>query len=202
MRRFPVFPLTWFLATRFTLSPPSQRNAYRIRGQTPREILFCDVPHNIGRSVSACANRYWQPCGSIDRCERGGSIPNRVCELRLWQPGCGAHREKEKQRAGVSWHVSRLSVFTEIPCTLRPITFVTDYSTKVSHRARAETYPDKLHRANRQCSQMELEVRARLFKQRASRACGSHDRAEMSKPVTLNFLPPEGEGKGTRDRFN
>jgi len=44
-------------------------------------------------------------------------------------------REKERN-SGSSWHVSRLSVFTEIPCTLHPITFVTDYSAKVSHRAR------------------------------------------------------------------
>lgn len=33
-----------------------------------------------------------------------------------------------------------------------------------SFTPRAETYPDKLHRANRQCSQMEPEAR-RLFKQ-------------------------------------
>lgn len=83
---------------------------------------------------------------------------------------------ERKRNNGGRWHVSRLSVFTEIPCTLRPITFVTDYSAKVSHCARTsrrtETYPDKLHRTNRQCSQMEPQAR-RLFKQEASALCGS-----------------------------
>lgn len=117
-------------------------------------------------------------------------IASASCEAA---PGCGAHREKEKQRHG-SWHVSRLSVFTEIPCTLRPITFVTDYSTKVSHRAaRAETYPDKLHRANRQCSQMEPEARAR-DSSNSERAAFADPTItpKTSEPVTLNFLPLQG----------
>ena len=44
-------------------------------------------------------------------------------------------RERETERRTGNRggrHVSRLSVFTEIPCTLYPITFVTDYSSKVS----------------------------------------------------------------------
>jgi hypothetical protein len=106
---------------------------------------------------------------------------------RSFAHGALMRRAPGRKRNSVgSWHVSRLSVFTEIPCTLRPITFVTDYSTKVSHRARGRKLtPDKLHRANRQCSQMEPEAR-RLFKQRASQVCGSHDHIQSSTPVILN----------------
>lgn len=70
----------------------------------------------------------------IDRRARGGSIPNR--ESASCDADLDAARIERKRNSDGNWHVSRLSVFTEIPCTLRPITFVTDYSTKVSHRAR------------------------------------------------------------------
>lgn len=154
------------------------------------KFYFCDVPHNIGRKCfcvhqSLLAVVWHRPVseGWLNPESRASAS----CDADL-----DAARIERKRNSGGSWHVSRLSVFTEIPCTLRPITFVTDYSTKVSHRARGwETYPDKLHRANRQCSQMEPEAGARLFKQRASRACGSHDHAQTSKSVTLNFLPLE-----------
>lgn len=69
--------------------------------------------------------------GGIER-EEGGPIPQLEAH-----PLSNAERFERKRNSGGGWHVSRLSVFTEIPCTLRPITFVTDYSTKVSHRARA-----------------------------------------------------------------
>lgn len=157
-----------------------------------RSVKFYFVSYRKHRSD---ANRCWQ-CRVVWRRperERGGSsIPNRVCELRGGL-GCGAHREKEKYNGG-SWHVSRLSVFTEIPCTLRPVTFVTDYSTKVSHRARAwaETYPDKLHRTNRQCSQMEPEARARLFKQQASRALADLTLKRLNLSLRVSCLSRRG----------
>lgn len=173
------FPLTWFLAARFTLSP-FQSTKRRSDSQT-------NTPWNFisRRTASVGAYILRTPIvtgrGGIER--GGGSIPQleEAPSLRAFE---------RKRNSGGGWHVSRLSVFTEIPCTLRPITFVTDYSTKVSRRARAqaETYPDKLHRANRQCSQMEPEAR-RLFKQEASRSCGFHDctRENLSTPVITNF---------------
>lgn len=51
-----------------------------------------------------------------------------------------------------------------------------------SFTPRAETYPDKLHRANRQCSQMEPEAH-RLFKQGASHG----SRTRTSTPVILRL---------------
>ena len=91
----------------------------------------------------------------------------------------GREREREREREiqrrkrnRRGRHVSRLSVFTEIPCTLHPITFVTDYSLKVSsskmkrerekEKGVERTQPDKLHRTNRQCSQMDPEGCHRL----------------------------------------
>lgn len=167
---FPDFSVNPIFHGTIYLSPSSQRNDYQIRRQTPCENF---ATHHI-RPERFCVRQSLVASTGERRVARSQIA-------RLWKAALDAARIERKRNSGGSWHVSRLSVFTEIPCTLRPITFVTDYSTKVSHRARArtgvKTYPDKLHRANRQCSQMEPEARARLFKQRASRACGSHDHA-------------------------
>jgi len=147
---------------------------------------FLRAPIVTGSRVASNEMREW-----VRERERGGEG---MTWSRIASASCDAApdvaRTERKRNSGGSWHVSRLSVFTEIPCTLRPITFVTDYSTKVSHRARGtETYPDKLHRANRQCSQMEPEARARDSSNSEQAAlAGSHDHAQTSKPVTLNFL--------------
>lgn len=174
--RYPIFPVN--LVSRGTFHFKSfPVNETPIGFADKRPVKFYFASYRIGRSVhSAYANRYrswWHRARGVARFPN----PRRHPLPRAFE---------RKRNSGGGWHVSRLSVFTEIPCTLRPITFVTDYSTKVSRRARAqaETYPDKLHRANRQCSQMEPEAR-RLFKQEASRSCGFHDRTreDLSTPV-------------------
>jgi len=155
-----------------------QSTKCRSNSQTNTPWNFILRPTIQPRSISSCANRYWQSCGIDQRKEKREREDRRVA--RFERRHLNAERRKKERNNGSSWHVSRLSVFTEIPCTLHPITFVTDYS-KVSHRARigerTETYPDKLHRANRQCSQMELRAR-RLFK-----SYGFHDRTLTLTPV-------------------
>lgn len=103
-----------------------------------------NVPWNfISRRIAQRQFERFCVCQSLPKSAKERGLPA--------SSGADAHgalmrRASGRKRNSVgSWHVSRLSVFTEIPCTLRPITFVTDYSTKVSHRtrarARAETYP-------------------------------------------------------------